>query len=75
MAKRVQKYNRENYERHKEYFNEFQKTNYKMFNFKLNLKNDNDIIEKLDSVNNRTDYMKKLVRNDIKLDEIGKQGE
>lgn len=70
MPKRVQKYKREYYENHKEYYNDFQKKNYKMFCFKLNVKNDNDVIEKLDSVNNKINYVKTLVRKDIEVSKM-----
>lgn len=35
---------------------------------KLNINTDMDIIEKLDTVNNKNGYIKKLIREDIKND-------
>lgn len=42
--------------------------------FKLNLKTDADILGKLDSVENKQGYIKQLIRNDIKMNDIGGQG-
>ncbi len=40
-------------------------TNTRQIKFKFNLKYDADILEKLDSVDNRQGYVKKLIREDI----------
>ena len=42
------------------------KKNTKMFQFRLNHKTDADIIAKLESVSNRTGYIKGLIRRDLK---------
>lgn len=48
------------------YINKWIKENTRPIRLNLNNKTDNDIIEKLDSVPNKTDYIRMLVRNDIK---------
>lgn len=40
--------------------------NTRQIKFKLNLKTDADILEKLDSVENKQSYIKALIRKDIK---------
>ena len=47
----------------------YDKENTKMYAFKFSLKYDSDIIEKLSSVPNRQDYIKKLIRKDIESEE------
>lgn len=42
------------------------KKNCKTYLIKLTLSTDADIIEKLDSVDNRQGYIKNLIRNDLK---------
>lgn len=44
----------------------YDKTHTRAIMFKFNLKTDKDILEKLDEVENRQGYIKKLVRDDIK---------
>lgn len=44
----------------------YDKNNTKQLMLKLNLKTDKDILEKLDSVNNKQGYVKNLIREDIK---------
>ena len=39
--------------------------NTKQYAFKLNLTTDKDIIEKLDNIDNKTGYIKDLIRGDI----------
>lgn len=43
----------------------YDKNNTKQLMLKLNLKTDKDILEKLDSVNNKQGYVKNLIREDI----------
>lgn len=43
----------------------YDKSNTKQVILKLNLKTDNDIINKLGSVNNKQGYIKSLIRKDI----------
>lgn len=40
--------------------------NTRQIKFKFNIKSDADILEKLDSVENKQGYIKKLIRDDIK---------
>ena len=47
---------------------EYQKENTKSIIMKLHLKNDADIIKKLESVPNKQGYIKSLIRDDIKKD-------
>ena len=44
----------------------YDKNNTRPIMFKFNLKTDKDILEKLDSVNNKQGYVKNLIREDIK---------
>lgn len=44
---------------------EWDKTHTKEFKMKLNLNTDADIIAKLDSLDNKQGYIKKLIREDI----------
>jgi len=48
-----------------EYRKQFSKMNYKKILFACNRKKDDDIIEKLDTIENVNSYIKKLIRNDI----------
>ena len=41
-------------------------THTRQIKLKLNIETDNDILEKLDSVNNKQGYIKSLIREDIK---------
>lgn len=44
----------------------YDKEHTRQITFKFNLKTDADILERLDSVENRQGYIKYLVRNDIR---------
>lgn len=44
----------------------YDKENTMQFNLKLNLNTDKDIIEKLNTVDSKQGYIKKLIRQDIK---------
>lgn len=44
----------------------YKKKNIKQLKFELNLKTDEDIIQKLENIPNKTGYIKKLIREDIK---------
>lgn len=48
-----------------EYISQYNKQNYKMYQFRVK-KNDADLIDKLDNVDNRNAYLTNLVLNDIK---------
>lgn len=48
----------------------YDKANTRKITFKFNLKTDADILEKLDSVNNRQGYIKELIRNDMESEKI-----
>lgn len=48
----------------------YDKTNTRQITFKFNLKTDADILEKLDSVENRQGYIKELIRNDMEAEKI-----
>ena len=54
------------YRKTRDYQNAYKKEHYKMVTFKFNKQNDADIIEKIDSVENKLDYIRELVRADIK---------
>ena len=43
----------------------YAKANTKTISIKLNKKTDSDVIEKLDTVQNKNGYIKKLIRKDI----------
>lgn len=44
----------------------YDKKNTRQITFKFNLNTDQDILEKLDSVDNRQGYIKRLIRADLK---------
>lgn len=46
------------------YISKYNKNNYKMYQFRVK-RNDDDLINKLDSVNNRNQYISSLIRKDI----------
>lgn len=48
----------------------YDKANTRQITFKFNLKTDADILEKLDSVDNRQGYIKEIIRNDIEAEKI-----
>lgn len=53
----------EEYEKRKrEYIKRYQKKNYVNISFKVRIDEDHDIIEKLDSVPNKSEYIKDLIR-------------
>ena len=43
----------------------YDEKNTRMFSLKFNLKTDADIIEKMDSVKSRNDYIRQLIREDL----------
>jgi len=45
--------------------NEWNKKNLKSVTIQLNKVSDSDVIEKLNSVSNRTDYIRQLIRKDL----------
>lgn len=53
----------------------YDKANTRKITFKFNLKIDADILERLDSVNNRQGYVKELIRRDIATPQESKKGE
>lgn len=48
----------------------YDKANTRQITFKFNLKTDADILERLDSVDNRQGYVKELIRNDMEAEKI-----
>ena len=54
----------------KRYIAEWQKENTKIIPIRLNLGGDKDIIQKLDEKENKSGYIKDLIRKDIKNDEL-----
>lgn len=48
----------------------YDKANTRNITFKFNLKTDADILERLDSVDNRQGYIKELIRNDMEAEKI-----
>lgn len=50
----------------KEYRNEWAKKNVKQVSFKFNKKTDAEIIEFLSKLDNRTDFLRKIVKKEIK---------
>lgn len=53
----------EEYEKRKrEYIKRYQKKNYVNISFKVRIDEDHDIIEKLNSVPNKSEYIKDLIR-------------
>ncbi len=46
----------------------YQQANTKAYQLKVNIKYDQDIINKLDSVENKQGYIKELIRQDINKD-------
>lgn len=53
----------EYYERKKEYIKKYQKKTYRNISFKVRLKDDQDILDILNSVPNRSEFIKSLIRN------------
>lgn len=62
-------------ERIKEYKKRYYKENCRVFPLKLNKKKDSDVINILERKRNRTQYIKTLVREDIKKGKEGKSHE
>ena len=54
----------------KRYIAEWQKENTKIILIRLNFDGDKDIIQKLDEKENKSGYIKDLIRKDIKNDEL-----
>lgn len=48
----------------------YDKANTRKITFKFNLKTDADILERLDSVDNRQGYIKEIIRNDMEAEKI-----
>ena len=49
-----------------QYINEWKRINNKQYAFRFNKESDKDVIEKLDSKEDKTDYIRQLIRKDIK---------
>lgn len=49
-----------------EYDKKFHRENFKSYGLKLSKKTDADIIDALDQQENKTDYIKKLIREDLR---------
>lgn len=47
------------------YINQFQKEHYKNLGIRLNNETDSDIIEYLETVGNKAEYVKQLIRQDM----------
>lgn len=45
--------------------NEWRKENTRCINVRFNIENDRDILEKLDSVPNKAEYIRQLIKQDI----------
>ena len=63
------KYSEEGYDRFLTYFKEWQKKNIAQISLKFSLENDKDILEQLSNQPSKIDYIRKLVRDDIKKQE------
>ena len=50
-----------------DYISKYNKSNYKMYQFRVK-RNDNELINKLDSINNKNQYISSLIRKDINPD-------
>lgn len=48
----------------------YDKANTRQIKFKFNIKTDADILEKMDSLENKQGYIKKLIRDDIEKNGI-----
>lgn len=57
------------------YISNFNKKYTKNYCIKLNINNDEDIIDKLDSVSNKVAYIKNLIRQDIMTDDNSRKPE
>lgn len=55
-------------ERKSAYIKKYQKEKYKNISFKLRIGEDNDVLTILNSVENKSEFLKLLVRNSIKGD-------
>ena len=62
---RQRRYYRENADKAQQYANEYNKTKMKSYAFRLSYKEDRDIIDYLDSLENKTDYIRQLIRDDM----------
>lgn len=49
-----------------DYIAQYEAENTRQYRLRLSVKNDADIIEKLDSVPNKIGYLKELIREDLK---------
>lgn len=49
----------------REYENEYKKTHYKKYTLRFSIDSDQDVIEEFESVSNKQDYIRNLVRADI----------
>ena len=52
----------------------FEREKTRSIKIKLTLSTDADILEKLDLVGNKQGYIKKLIRDDLKRDDLKKEG-
>lgn len=52
--------------KHFEYMSEWRSKTKKSVTFYIDKERDKDILDKLDSVDNKTEYIRQLIRNDIK---------
>lgn len=48
------------------YIDQYKREHYKSVAFRVNKETEKDILQKLDSVENKADYIKQLIRNDLK---------
>jgi len=62
---RQRRYYRENADKAQQYANEYNKTKMKSYAFRFSYKEDQDIIDFLESIDNKTDYIRRLIRADI----------
>jgi hypothetical protein len=53
------------YQKYKASQNAWQRAHMRQIQIKFNVIDDRDIIEKLDTVENRTDYIRQLIRKDL----------
>lgn len=49
-----------------QYITQYTKDNYKQIKLNFNLESDKDILEKLEAVESKADYIRQLIRKDIK---------
>lgn len=49
----------------KKYLDYYQKDNYQTYCIRFNLNNDKEIIKKLETIPNKTEYIRKLINKDL----------